>query len=76
MRAICDQALSTEHGKVTRGEVGSSIGLDPDHNHGDAIEFRDLARELENRGHIERETTWYEVFHVTDHGLRACEKLS
>ncbi len=74
MLAICDRASQTEHGRVTRGEVAPSIGLDPDHSYDDAIEFRTLARELEARGYIVWETTWFERFNVTDYGRRACEQ--
>jgi len=74
MTAICDRGAQTEHRGVTRGEVGPSVGLDPDNNFEDAREFRDLARILEDRGYISRGTTWYEYFRVTDYGLRACEE--
>jgi len=78
MEAICDRGSRTEYGRVTRGEVGPSIGLDPDNDFNDAREFRDLARILRGRGYIENRhrqgTTWYEYFQVTDSGLRACKE--
>jgi hypothetical protein len=77
MVAVCD-LYQTERGRVFRGEVAPSIGLNPDYNLEDAIEFRNLARILKDRGYIENRrpwgTTYFEVFQVTDYGLRACEE--
>jgi hypothetical protein len=73
--AICDQVRDSETGIVFRGAVAQTIGLAPDYNFDDEREFVEIALILENAGYITNRSTSYEVFGITQKGIRACEEL-